>query len=286
MDSHNTFHPDLINLRRAHTKEDPPPYKVKPIPITLVAHACAALTGSALLQTIANLLVVGFFYLLRPGEYTYDARNNHPFRLQDITFETAHGMLNAAIAPVAHLRTAFRVLLHFTTQKNGERGQTITHGDTNNPILSPLKAVLRQVLHLRQHNAPPETPLHTAYIQGTPHPVRAQQLTNALRASCKSIGKSLGLTSSDISVRALRSGGCMALLRAGIDPTIARLMGRWKSWAMLEYLRTSAVDTSSFAGKMLTYGAFKLPQHQKLPLDILPLVRPYLDAQSCLQLTQ
>ena len=281
LDAHNLQEEDLVNLTKAYHKQDPPPDKVKPIPITLVHHACVALCATALAtpvtRTVANLLVIGFFYLLRPGEYTYDARNNHPFRLQDVTFDTPHGLLNAAIAPTAQLRTAFRVLLNFTDQKNGERDQAVTQGDTPDPILSPLKAVIRQVLHLRQNNAPPETPLYTAFHNGCAHRISAKHLTTALRSSCKTLGPTLGISSRDISVRALRSGGCMALLRAGIDPLHARLMGRWKSWAMIEYLHNSGLDTTSYAGKMLVSGAFTIPQHQKLPADILPLVQPYLE---------
>ena len=275
--AHNIMERDLVNLAKGYAKSDPPPDKVSPIPITLIQHAIANLPNTAVALTIANLLLIGFFYVLRPGEYTYDRKNNHPFRLQDVTFDTPTGMVNAATAPIPQLQTATRVLLYFTTQKNGERGQAITHGDTPDPVLSPLKAVLRQVLHLRRNNASPDTPLHTAFDSGQPRPIRASDLTNVLRASCRAMGDTVGLTANKISVRALRSGGCMALLRAGVDPLQAQMMGRWKSWAMLEYLHNEALDTSSFAARMVKGGTFILPKHQTIPSDVLPLVQPYLE---------
>jgi hypothetical protein len=79
--------------------------------------------------------------------------------------------------------------------------------------------------------------------------INAQHVTDILRSSCKQIGASLGIKPEDISARALRAGGMMALVHAGIDPYLIRLYGRWKSWAMLEYLRRSATDTSDFALK-------------------------------------
>ena len=133
------------------------------------------------------------------------------------------------------------------------------------------------VLHLRRHRAAPTTPLHTAFGNGTPRPIRAQDLTAVLRTSCKAVGPSLGLHPRHISVRALRSGGCMALLRAGVDPPNARLAGRWKSWAMLEHLHADGLDTSSHATKMLEGGDFVLPPHQNVPQDTLSLLQPHLE---------
>lgn len=69
----------------------------------------------------------------------------------------------------------------------------------------------------------------------------------------------------------------MSMIRAGIDPLEARLMGRWKSWAMLEYLRQSSLETQAYAQQMLAAGAFTIPQHQTLPQDVHARVQPYID---------
>ena len=68
----------------------------------------------------------------------------------------------------------------------------------------------------------------------------------------------------------------MALLRAGIDPVAIRLQGRWKSWAMMEYLHKDAVDTQQFASAMLNHGSFTIAAHAALPqatLDWLSTVK-------------
>jgi len=69
----------------------------------------------------------------------------------------------------------------------------------------------------------------------------------------------------------------MALVRACIPATDARLMGRWKSWTMLQYLHKSALDTSTYASRMLTGGNFVIPKHQFLPADALSILGPILD---------
>ena len=61
----------------------------------------------------------------------------------------------------------------------------------------------------------------------------------------------------------------MALLRAGIDPVNIRLQGRWKSWAMMEYLHKDAVDTTPFAQAMLHNGVYSIAKHASLPQDTL-----------------
>lgn len=165
--------------------------------------------------------------------------------------------------------------LLFTNQKNSEKDEALLHGNTTEPLLSPLKAVRRRVEHLRNHQASPDTPLHTVYLRnGQTKRVRSKHITRALRASCKVLGTELGITYNEISARALRAGGAMALLRARVDPTIIRMRGRWKSWTMIQYLHRSAMDTSSFATRMLEGGNFVISKHATLPDDISSILDP------------
>lgn len=259
----------IQQMQRSWSTADPPPGRVKPVPLALLRHAVNSLPASDPAKSATrDLLIIGYFYMLRPGEHAYSGRHGHPFRLCDTSFEVPEGpAANGSSIPIATLQSAVRVNLNFTTQKNGERNESIAHGDTGDPLLSPVQAVRRRVEHLRLHNASPDTPLFTVFMPtGRRSKVTSTNLTVALRASCKHIGPSLGLTSSDISARALRAGGAMALLRAGVDPMIIRLMGRWKSDIMIRYLHRSTLDTTDLSSRMLTGGTFVIPQHQHLPL--------------------
>ena len=268
------LHPSIKKLQKSYAKKDPPPTRVKPVPLPLVRHAVAAYQQSCnVIKAIMDLTIVAFFFLLRPGEHSYDKREDYPFRLQDVSFQTPNGTTNAAVIDLDDLLLATIVHLEFTDQKNGDKGEHISHGDTNEELVSPLKAIRRRVQHLRAHQATPDTPLHCVFQEnGTTKNVRTSDITNLLRHSCKAVGKQLGITCSEISARALRAGGAMALLRANVDPVLIRLQGRWKSWTMIRYLHRSATDTSGFATKMLSGGTYVISAHATLPDDVPSLV--------------
>ena len=239
--------------------------------MSLIRCAVQQLQSTVFDRAVADLIIVGFFYLLRPGEHCYNKENDTPFRLQDVSFTIPnHAPTNVnACQSTADLRgSASLVHLNFTNQKNGRKDEAVTHGVTPDPMLSPLHAVARRVAHLQAHSASADTPLHTVFLPTGPARVTGRHITTALRRSCTVVGPSVGLNHHDISARALRAGGAMALLRAGVDSTEARLMGRWRSWAMIEYLHQCAFDTTTFATRMLTGGAFVIQRHAKLPSDV------------------
>ena len=283
LNSHGKLHVLLATLQTAWKKEDPPPTRVKPVPIQLVQHAAGTLaTRDDFHAAVADALIIGFFYMLRPGEHTMDASNPHPFRLCDVSFCcSGSAPANAVLIPLPTLERANQVLLCFTTQKNGERNESISHGPTPDPLLSPVAAIRRRVVHLRRHHALPCTPLYTIFTSNGPTSILASHLTSALRQSAALCGAPLGIAPTDISARALRAGGAMALIRARVDPDIVKLMGRWKSDVMLRYLHRSGLHTSDLAAKMFLHGSFIIPEHAHLPadvqplMDLLPLVDPH-----------
>jgi hypothetical protein len=204
--------------------------------------------------------------MLQSGEHTLEQADDLPFRLQDASFACHNNpSLNAATIALAALPTQTRVYLNFTTQKNGEKYEAITHGESNDPFLSPVAAVRRRVLHLRHNKAPPNTPLYCFSPLGQTQPVLASQLSAELRRSCDHIGPTLGIDHSEISARVLRAGGAMALDRAQVDLRLVRRMRRWKSEVMLRYLHRSALQTVDLAALMLQHDEFIIPRHQTLP---------------------
>jgi len=58
------------------TKKDPPPHRVKPIPIAVLRIVSATASASqcpSIQQATANMIILAFFFLLQPGEYTAKA---------------------------------------------------------------------------------------------------------------------------------------------------------------------------------------------------------------------
>ena len=77
----------LSRQLRYYDKEDNPPRRVKPVPISVVAsvvrrsHADHELDAAS--HAIADMICLGFFFLCRPGEHTL-TNDNIPFTLRDV----------------------------------------------------------------------------------------------------------------------------------------------------------------------------------------------------------
>ena len=133
--------------------------------------------------------------------------------------------------------------------------------------MCPVKALSHRVKHLRASNASPNSPLYSLPSDECTD-ISSTDITAALKSACSRVGASCGIHPGDISARALRAGGAMALLRANVDPVEIRLLGRWQSWAMLSYLHSSSTPSPDLATKMLQGGSFRINAHQTLPDDV------------------
>ncbi len=112
------------------------------------------------------MITLGFYFLLRPGEYAASENpDSTPFRLQDVHLRYNHARIDHLHGPVELLHFANFVSLEFTNQKNGVQGELIGLGRSGNYTFCPVQAVISRVIHLRQHFAPPDTPLR-AFLRG------------------------------------------------------------------------------------------------------------------------
>ena len=153
---------------------------------------------------------MAFFFLLRPGEYTYN--DGYPFRLENVQLFIGDTRLPLMTAPESELRLARFASLTFTTQKNGVRGEVIGLACSGDPYLCPVQAIIRRVLYLRMHSAPPTTPLVRVF--NTPDKVTASYLTVRIREAVTACGPHLGFLPAEVSARCLRAAGATALLLA------------------------------------------------------------------------
>lgn len=276
----------LRTLFKAWTDDDPAPTRVWPVNITILR----ALT--AILQThpnrpqsdaITDLATIGFYFLCRPGEYALspatERGRSKPFRLQDTTFSSP----TIQRAPAAEcssndVQGGTYVSLTYTDQKNATRGEALGHGRSGDNTLCPVRAAQRRVLHLRHHNAPPDSPLYCYFdASGTPHAITTGDITSALRAAAASVQHITHIPPDRVAAYSLRSGGATALLISGVDETAIRALGRWKSDAIFLYLRTQASTlTANYARHMLHHGqySFSPATDQYDDTDLLPLQAP------------
>jgi hypothetical protein len=72
---------------KAYKKEDSSPHQVKPVPIMIVIYIMLQHYGNTQTKdemTIVNMIMIAFFLLLWPGEYTCTVLDNAVFKHQDV----------------------------------------------------------------------------------------------------------------------------------------------------------------------------------------------------------
>ena len=253
-----------------YKKQDPPPDRVKPIPVQVIRYIMhAALVAGAFQGNLAtaDMIALAFFFLLRPGEYTATPSETTPFTLQDVQMFAGLRRLDLRTATDYELRAATFASLTFTTQKNAVRGEVIGLAKSGNPELCPVLSIARRVIHLRKNHANSDTPLSMYHDGNGWRKVSPADITSALRTTVLALGPSrLGFNASDISARSLRAAGAMALLCAHVDSDTIRLLGRWRSDEMLRYLHLQAEPVMrNFSAMMLQGGQFVLNPNQDVP---------------------
>ena len=67
------------------------------------------------------MIIIAFFFLLRPGEYTDNNSNSTPFHLEDVQLFIGSRSLDLLTASDAELHQARFSALTFTDQKNTVR---------------------------------------------------------------------------------------------------------------------------------------------------------------------
>jgi hypothetical protein len=248
----------IARMLAAWKREDPPANRVKPIPIAVIrraAYLAQHLPASAeLLRATADMIIIAFFFLLRPGEYTDSKSDTTPFTLGNVQLAIGGRRIPLDTATDAELNQARTASLTFTTQKNGVENEVIRHFLSGEPYVCAVKAVTRRVCHLRSHHAPASTPLGRVYT-GTgsrTQSVTPARITKTLRDVVDLMGADLGFLSSEVSARSLRAAGAMALLVAKVDTNIIQILGRWRSEEIFRYLHLTAEPImKQFAAQML-----------------------------------
>jgi hypothetical protein len=266
----------LYRQLRCYAKEDPPPSRVKPLPLAILHNVrqMAALHGDEISLAVSDLGFMAFFWLLRPGEYC-SSSESHPFRLCDVQLFIGNDRLNPLTCDLADLDRVTFVTLTFTTQKNGVRGEIIGHARSSHLYACPVVSVINRVRYLRLQGAPSEAPLCAVRHATTAAwcTVSSRLVTETIRTSATILGPQLGFNPEDVSARSCRAGGAMALLCGRVDTSIIQLVGRWRSDVMLRYLHLQAgALMSKLSTTMLQAGAFHLTPGQDVPSVVAPLL--------------
>ena len=241
---------------------------------------------------VIDLIIVAYYWLLRPAEYLEGAAADEDSRSQAFLFRDISLTIDGYVTdgPTTPLNDEIvqrinHATLCFFDQKNSVRGEQVGHRANNDPFFCPAKALGRIALRLQRDDAAPDTPIYNHYNRHPKHQrwfaVKPQLVTNALRHSATRLEPITGIQAKLLSARSLRPGGATALLCAGVDSDHIQLLGRWQSDAMFRYLRIQAA-TQTLSQKMLEHGAYTFAPGQytrpaALPNQAPVLIRDLLD---------
>ena len=256
-------------------KEDPASTSVLPCSLIIIEHLFQMDLRGVDLHA-RDIIVIAFFYLNRPGEViktsSSDPGRSSPFTVADVAFALPAGRSLCGTTGTLKLRALNDAMgrctqstLTYTDQKNCIRGEKVTHLASGDPHLCPTRALERRAHHILDNGGTFATPLYKYYPEDQRRrrnkakgsDVNTTQVTNLLRRSAKEVQDRTGIPPKKISARSLRPGGATALLCSNVRPDNIALVGRWRSDAMLRYLRANTTPvTQGFAQKMLANGSF------------------------------
>jgi hypothetical protein len=174
-------------------------------------------------QAVADLIVLGFFFLFRPGKSMVSSESTC-FTLADIHFSVGVRSVCAATASNDDLNICTSVSFTFTNQKNGNHGEIIRLTRSGDPYVCPVLAAAQRVKHLCLHKAIKSTPICAYYQTSRQRNVTPDNMTQTLRRAVAALPH-LGILPADVSARSLRASGAMALLCARVDDLTIRLLG-------------------------------------------------------------
>jgi len=235
---------------------------------------------------------MGFYYLLRPGEYAKSCSNamdhdtlGKPFQLRRASFLLKNGKYHNAhqLTPRSkrrrndfELSTMYMAMFSFDDQKSAAQGDRVCQQYIGG-ALCPGRALYDRVYSLIDHIGKPtmhpqgiNAPLYSYFVPATAKKkhswadVTNSQLTAALRFAADLCKDHTGIPPKLINARSLRAGGATALLCAGVSKDTTKILGRWRSDAMDVYICTSThTATACFSKRMLDTGGYKFAPEQE-----------------------
>ena len=195
---------------------------------------------------IAQLTTGALFFAMRSCEYSHtdgdtidnQKRKTKILRVRNFRFFNDKKQLD--IYDSTGIQNADSIIITFEFQKNRTKFESIKQ-DSNESEFCPVKiwsSVISRILNYPKHTI--NSPINIVRHKRQYSYIKSSQIRTALRTTVDKIGKeTLGFDSSTVGTRSLRTSFAMLLHLNKIDlPTIMR-MGRWKSAAVMEYVRSN-----------------------------------------------
>jgi hypothetical protein len=220
------------------------------------------LTRDTAFAIVTDLSVVAFFFAMRSCEisFTPSPGRTKSIRLRGVLFRDQANNEISQLSPNLW-NTAERVTITFEDQKNGDKMDRRTHQRTSDPVLCPVRTLVRLVqrIHRRVPNANRDMTLDTICLVSRTTRVTSTMLRNYIRSSCTTLGgrATFGFDAADLGTKSLRSGAAMSLFLMNHSVHKIMILGRWSSDAFLVYIRPQVLEwTTNMSSDMIQHDSF------------------------------
>ena len=249
-DSRGRLDPLLVAQLRGYALDNPEPSQRQALPAAVV-EVVANVKTTETHRAIGQLVTGAFFIAMRSCEYAEasGSRRTKPVQKGNIIFRRGGDTIESFHESV--LATADTVSVTYRTQKNGDRGVTVTQHRTKakpGTGLCPVRAIAGLVsrisaydLGTTQCKEVATRPINLVVTFGSGMQVTtisAGEVLQHLRAAAIQYGEArLGFPASRIGTHSLRAGAAMAMFLAGVPVETIQLIGRWWSQTFMQYIR-------------------------------------------------
>lgn len=215
--------------------------------------------GNTLNAHLVDIYLGMFFFAGRCCEYAETPEGGRTKRIAmgDITFRDVN-MNIMEVNCEEDLNRARYVTLRFRDQKNGDKFDMRTQGRTKRADLDPVLRLGWAVLRIRRRVIGWDDDTDLCTIGTTPNRLRITDklVLETIREVCRIYGgkKTFGFDPQEIGNKSLRSGAAMALALSRKNHSDMRIMilGRWRSYAFMAYIRPQIIElTSNLAEDMV-----------------------------------
>jgi hypothetical protein len=221
--------PSFDLLRRGFARLTGDSVRKKPISIEIL-HAMAQIlqpfeSSSPKSDSLLwGLIVLAFFFLLRRSEFALSGpgTKGHALLTKDLL------VLDKNNLPTTIYKSAVKVAIHLRSNKTDQskKGTTRVLFKSGDIVICPVRAAL---LVKRVSNLSPETPV--AFISPKNF-ISYSSIANIVKRAARS----LGLDPVEYASHSIRAGGATYMFRAGVDPVLIKLHGRWLSDVFQRYI--------------------------------------------------
>ena len=211
---------------------------------------------------IVWLLIGAIFFCMRSCEYLQTCKDEEKkttriIRLGDIKFKLRGKMLKHS---AKNLEKADIVMITFRFQKNDWRSQTVHIFKTNDTLLCPVKSWAKTIQRITKTvpEFSDDTPVCAFWDGKRVILLSSDVVREKLRTVVDLMGEVvLGFSQDEAGLHSIQAGGAMAMFLLGICEIIIQRVGRWSSFAFLEYIREQVeCFTAGVSQKMLAYECY------------------------------